>query len=183
MFSLIVPRMLVQDMPTRAMALCRQATSHYLNWYWTRFIPLYGITRPQWVNDIHNRTYFANLLNTMPTDVKALNSLTPAKFEWNCRYAIFKQTSVIDCWGISCEISLIWMSIDFIDDQSTLVQVMTWCRQATSHYVSQCWPRCLSPYGVPRPEWVNVARSSAASLLTELNSFFVLLEPMLTRDC
>ena len=38
---------------------------------------------------------------------------------------------------------------------STLVQVMAWCRQATSHYPSQCWPRSLSPYGVTRPEWVK----------------------------
>ena len=27
---------------------------------------------------------------------------------------------------------------------------MTWCRQATSHYLSQCWPRSMSPYGVTR---------------------------------
>ena len=29
---------------------------------------------------------------------------------------------------------------------------MAWCRQASSHYVSQCWPRSLSPYGVTRPK-------------------------------
>ena len=38
---------------------------------------------------------------------------------------------------------------------STLVQVMAWCRQATSHYLSQCWPRYVSPYGVTRPQWVK----------------------------
>ena len=27
-----------------------------------------------------------------------------------------------------------------IDGKSTLVQVMAWCHQATSHYLSQCWP-------------------------------------------
>ena len=32
------------------------------------------------------------------------------------------------------------MSLDFTVDQSTLVQVMAWCRQATSHYPSQCRP-------------------------------------------
>ena len=32
---------------------------------------------------------------------------------------------------------------------------MAWCRQATSHYLSQCWPRSLSPYGVTRPQWVK----------------------------
>ena len=62
---------------------------------------------------------------------------------------------MIDGWGISCEIALIWMSLDFTDDQSTLVQVMAWCRQATSHYLSQCWPRSLSPYGATRPQWVK----------------------------
>ena len=62
---------------------------------------------------------------------------------------------MIDGWGISCEIALIQMSLNFTDDQSTLVQVMAWCRQATSHYLSQCWPRSLSPFGVTRPQWVN----------------------------
>ena len=46
--------------------------------------------------------------------------------------------------------------LDFTDDQSTLVQVMAWCRQATSHYLSQCWPWSLSSYGVTRPQWVNM---------------------------
>ena len=41
------------------------------------------------------------------------------------------------------------------DDKSTLVQVMAWCRQATSHNLGQCWPRSLPPYGVTRPQWVN----------------------------
>ena len=76
--------------------------------------------------------------------------------KWNFRHVIFKQILVIDGWGISCEIGLIWMSLDFIDDQSTLVQVMTWSRQATSHYLSQCWPRSLSPYGITRPQRVKL---------------------------
>ena len=56
---------------------------------------------------------------------------------------------------LSHEIALRWMPLDFAADQSTLVQVMTWCRQSTSHYLSQCWPRSLSPYGVTRPQWVK----------------------------
>ena len=31
---------------------------------------------------------------------------------------------------------------------------MAWCRQATSHYLGQCWPRSPMPYGVNRPQWV-----------------------------
>ena len=58
-------------------------------------------------------------------------------------------------WGISFEIAHRWWSQDLTDDKSTLVQIMVWCRQATSHYLSQCCPRPLSPYGVTRPQWVN----------------------------
>ena len=37
------------------------------------------------------------------------------------------------------------------------VQVMAWCCQATSHYLSQCWPSSMSPYVVTRPQRVNEA--------------------------
>ena len=46
------------------------------------------------------------------------------------------------------------MSLDVNDEKSTLDQVMAWCRQATSNYLSQCWPRPLLPYDVIRPQWV-----------------------------
>ena len=68
---------------------------------------------------------------------------------------IFKLILVIDGWSISSEIALRWKSENLTEDKSTLVQVMAWCRQATSHYLSQCWPRSQSPYGVTRPQWVN----------------------------
>ena len=29
-------------------------------------------------------------------------------------------------------------------------------RQATSHYLNECWPRFLPPYGVTRPQWINI---------------------------
>ena len=60
-----------------------------------------------------------------------------------------------DGWGISCKIALWWMSLGLTDDKSTLVQVMAWCRQATSHYLSQCWPRSMLPYDVTRPQRVK----------------------------
>ena len=60
-----------------------------------------------------------------------------------------------DGWGISCEIAHRWMPQDLADDKSTLVQIMAWCHQATSHYLSQCWPRSMSPNGVIRPQLVN----------------------------
>ena len=62
---------------------------------------------------------------------------------------------MIDHWDISHEIFSRWMSLDLTDDKSTLVHVTAWYRQATSHYLSQCWSRSLSPYGITRPQWVN----------------------------
>ena len=58
-------------------------------------------------------------------------------------------------YDIRSEVSLRWTSLDLNGDKSTLVQVMAWCRQATSHYLNQCWLRCLPPYGVTRPQWVQ----------------------------
>ena len=37
--------------------------------------------------------------------------------------------------------------------KSTLVQVMVWCHQAPSHYLSKCWTRSMSPYGIARAQW------------------------------
>ena len=81
--------------------------------------------------------------------------MAPGKFEQNFNQVIFKLISVTDGWGISCKITLRWMPLDLTDDKSTLVQVRAWCRQATSHYLSQCWPRFMSRYGVTRPQWVT----------------------------
>ena len=84
-----------------------------------------------------------------------VNSLAPGRFQFNFRKVIFKLTLVNGGWGISCQIALRWMPEDLPDDKSTLVQVMAWCRQATSHYLSQCWPRSVSPNGVTWPQWVK----------------------------
>ena len=47
------------------------------------------------------------------------------------------------------------MSVNPIDDKSKLVQVMSWCRQATRYYLSQCWPRSRTLYTLTRPQWTN----------------------------
>ena len=95
-------------------------------------------------------------MSSITSRLQYINSLAPGKFEWNLRYG----------WGISCEIALIWMPLDFTDGQSTLVQVMAWCRQATSHYLNQCWPR---PYGVTRPQWVKQFRMEDALCILSTN--------------
>ena len=90
--------------------------------------------------------------------LSSVNSLAPRRFQFNIRKIIFKLTLVNGGWGISYEIALRWMPQGLTHDKSTLVQVMAWCHQATSHYLSQCWPRSMSPNGVTRPHWVNSLR-------------------------
>ena len=81
--------------------------------------------------------------------------MVPGKSEWKFRYLIFQIISVTDGWAMSCELTHRWLSLDLNDDKSTLVQVMVWCRLATSHCLNKCWPRPLSPYCVTRPQWVK----------------------------
>ena len=106
--------------------------------------------------------------------------------EWNFTWVILKLILVIDGRVISCEFAVWWISPDIIDDKSTLVQVMAWCRQATSHYLSQCWPRFMSPYVATRPQWVNfhLPISTEFFYMTWLTVSFLILkwydEPLLS---
>ena len=60
---------------------------------------------------------------------------------------LFSFIVVITFTSISRAIVFRWMVQDSTDDQSILIQVLAWSCQASSHYLSQCWPRSLSPNG------------------------------------
>ena len=83
------------------------------------------------------------------------NSLAPGRSECDSKTGIFNLVLLIGIFRSPHDHALRWMPQDLTDDKSTLVQVMAWCRQATSHYLSQCWLSPLSPNGVARPQWVN----------------------------
>ena len=88
---------------------------------------------------------------------KVINSLAPWWFQSSFRDDLvdnFKLILMNGGWGIS-EIALRWVPQYLTEDKSTLVQVMAWCRQATSHNLNQCWPRFVSPNGVTGPQWVK----------------------------
>ena len=97
-------------------------------------------------------------------------------FQSNFRQAIFKLILVNGGWGISYEIALRWMPLELTDDKSTLVQVMAWFLQATSHYLRQCWSRPMSPYGVTRPQWVNLHRGYPSSYENCITLIFLKVE-------
>ena len=67
----------------------------------------------------------------------------------------FKHNFWADILSIQVNIFLVWMWDDLIDGKSTLGQLMAWYRQATSHYLNQCWPRSLLVYDITRPQWVS----------------------------
>ena len=91
---------------------------------------------------------------TPPRD-QWVNSLSLGKFEGNFVEVNFKLMLMTDGSGIYVEIDFRLISLDLTNEKSKLVQVMAWCHQATSHYLSQCWPSSISPYGITRPQWVK----------------------------
>ena len=86
---------------------------------------------------------------------------------------------MIDGWDTCFEIALRRISLDLTDDKSTLIQVMAWCRQATSRYQSQCWPRSLLSYDVTRPEWVKYCTLRWCFIITP---YFVWLDLCIECD-
>ena len=86
----------------------------------------------------------------------AINSLAPGRPGCHFKTAIFNLLS-IGIFTSSDDNPLRWMPWDLADDNSTLVQVMAWCNQATRLYQNQCWPRPPTPYGVTRPQWVKLS--------------------------
>ena len=88
---------------------------------------------------------------------RALNSLTTGWCGKKFQTVFFYFMLWIKFLNTSYEIALMCMLQNPTDHKSTLVQVMAWCRQATSHYLSQCWPRYVLPYGITRPQWVKAA--------------------------
>ena len=55
------------------------------------------------------------------------------------RNGIFNLVLLISIFRSSHDNALQWIPQDLTDDKSILVRVRAWCRQATSHYRSQCW--------------------------------------------
>ena len=107
-----------------------------------------------------------------------VDSPTKASTEliWNvfpCLDVIFNLFWLIVILRFSYDNALRYMPQDLSDDKSTLVQVMAWCYQASSHYLNQCWPRSMSPYGVTKPQWVNSSPLSAACMLQWIRSALV----------
>ena len=102
-----------------------------------------------WTNDDSAHLYIS--IDWLPW----FNSSAPGRPRCHFKTAIFNLVLLIGIFTSSKDNALRWMPRDPTDDKSALVQEMAWCRQATSHYLSQCWPSSMSPYGVTTPQWVK----------------------------
>ena len=122
--------------------------NHHRNQWWPSSLAVTCVTRPQWVNSLASERCGSNL---------------------SIFFKLIMQNNIL---GTRCNIVLRWMPQDLTDDESTLVQVMGWYRQATSHYLRQYWSRSLSPYGITRPQWVDIKMSlmCKTNLSSEFNS-------------
>ena len=67
---------------------------------------------------------------------------------------------------------------NLICNESTMVQLMVWCRKATGHYLSQSWSRFMSPYGVIRPHrpnyWQHFLSKPGPVLWSHDNSIYLI---------
>ena len=65
------------------------------------------------------------------------------------------------------------MPWDLIEDKSTLVQVTACCSRQQAIYLSQCWPRSMSPYGITGPhEWTEYQKRNCGSKYEDVNIFW-----------
>ena len=134
-----------------------------------------GLLMPYGIGDLVNISWGNGLLqdNTKPLPglPEPVNSLAAGRSWCDFKNVIFNLAVLIGIFKSSHDNVLRWMLHYLTDDKSTLVQVMAWCRQATSHYLSQCWPRSMAPYGITRPHWVNVDLLSARFSGIHFSSF------------
>ena len=81
-------------------------------------------------------------IQPITVDTVCVNALAPGWYSSNFKNVIFKHISHMN-------------ATEPIDHKPILGQVLAWCCQATSHYLSQYWPSCMSPYGLTKPQWVK----------------------------
>ena len=106
------------------------------------------------------------------TQPQWVNSLATGRWDSYCKSVIFRliqKSSLATC----CKIKLRWMP-----KKSTLVQIMAWCCQATSHYLSQCWPRSIHVAilgsHIPKPvkwlwrNWIKLSGNTIHSITSNV---------------
>ena len=89
--------------------------------------------------------FYVSVIIIIKTPALHFDSLSPETCGSNIKSLSFKLILQNSSLGAHFEISLRWMLKHLTNEKSLFVQVMTWCHQATSHYLSQPWLRSMLP--------------------------------------
>ena len=117
----------------------------------------------------YSRGFRSEIRSTGHIRYQHINSVVHGRFGGNFKMIILKLILQICRMGNQCEIALRQMPYNLTNEKPILVQVMACCLTATSHYMSQCWHKYMSPFGVTMPQHFNRLR---AELFWEtINSF------------
>ena len=120
--------------------------------YWNIFHTIWPIVCSAWQSLIFvSHMKYCVIVGYVITKI---DSLPPGGVWPHFECVILRCDAVITFMSISNSFAFRRMVQDPTDDKSTLVQVMAWCSQKTSHYLHQCWLRSMTLYGVTRPQWV-----------------------------
>ena len=87
------------------------------------------------------------VINTFYTlqNIAHFHSWILGRYGSNFKNVIFKVIQNNSNWGTWCEIALRGMPQNTVDDNSTLIQLMALCHQATNHDLSQYCPNLWHP--------------------------------------
>ena len=93
-----------------------------------------------------------------------INLLAPGRCSNDLKNIMLKLNTQSSSSVTCCGIALMWMPKNINNGKAKFLQIMAWYCQATSHYLSQCWLRSMTPYGITMPQSSNLLASwSAAS--------------------
>ena len=93
-------------------------------------------------------------------------------------FKVFKFIIQIVAWALAIKLPQ-----TLTNKNSALVHVMASCRQATSHYLSQCQPRSLSSHCITRPNFVNFHSSSSVLMKTPASFSCLMASSSRTWSC
>ena len=83
-----------------------------------------------------------------------IKSIACERFVWISKWLSSMLILMINCFVKFASEVCRW---SLFIDESTFVQVLAWCRQATNHYLTECRHRFMSPYHITRLHYVSIS--------------------------
>ena len=133
--------------------------------HWLSAYPEWSLLQEQLLLSIQLQSYASGQINSLAPGRCGCGS--------NSKSMIFKLINHTSSWGL-IEIALRWIPQNLTDQKLTLVPIMAWCHQATSHYMGQCWPRSMLSYCITWQQWVNFNKVISGNINMDLDFIWFL---------